>query len=117
LPISRSSRPPGTIAAEHIWKRFKADPTAALLRARLKQLPDLVRGQRRGWRWALQDVDFHVEPGESVGLVGINGSGKSTLLKILTRVMYPYAGHLDVVGRVGALIEVRAGIHPELTGR
>lgn len=56
-------------------------------------------------------------PGEAVGLVGSNGSGKSTLLKILTRVMYPYAGRLEVSGRVGALIEVRAGIHPELTGR
>jgi ABC-2 type transport system ATP-binding protein len=52
-----------------------------------------------------------------VALVGANGSGKSTLLKILTRVMYPFAGRLNVSGRVGALIEVRAGIHPELTGR
>ena len=72
---------------------------------------------RRGWRWALEDVDVQVEPGESIGLVGINGSGKSTLLKILTRVMYPYAGRVEVAGRIGALIEVRAGIHPELTGR
>jgi len=62
-------------------------------------------------------VDFALAPGTSVGLVGGNGSGKSTLLKILTKVMYPYAGSVDVVGRVGALIEVRAGIHPELTGR
>ena len=118
MPTSHNSLDTGTIAAEKIWKRFKADPTAALLRARIKQVPDMFKGgQRRGWRWALQDIDFRVEPGESVGLVGINGSGKSTLLKILTRVMYPYAGRLDVVGRVGALIEVRAGIHPELTGR
>ena len=58
-----------------------------------------------------------VAPGESVGLVGANGSGKSTLLKILARVMYPYAGDVSVGGRVGALIEVRAGIHPDLTGR
>ncbi|MGH9120048.1 MAG: ABC transporter ATP-binding protein [Acidimicrobiales bacterium] len=72
---------------------------------------------RRGWRWALEDVEMVARPGESVGLVGINGSGKSTLLKILTRVMYPYAGRVEVSGRVGALIEVRAGIHPELSGR
>jgi ABC-2 type transport system ATP-binding protein len=83
---------------------------------------ELLRDQRRGvsgrgWRWALRDVDFTVAPGESIGLVGANGSGKSTLLKILTRVMYPYAGSVDVRGRAGALIEVRAGIHPELTGR
>jgi ABC-2 type transport system ATP-binding protein len=69
------------------------------------------------WRWVLRDVDFKVEPGEAVGLVGANGSGKSTLLKILTRVMYPYAGRLEVTGRVGALIEIKAGIHPDLTGR
>ena len=62
-------------------------------------------------------MNFVANPGESVGLVGINGSGKSTLLKILTRVMYPYAGRVSVAGRVGALIEVRAGIHPELSGR
>lgn len=74
---------------------------------------DLVRG----WRWALRDIDLHIDPGESVALVGSNGSGKTTLLKILARVMYPYAGSVAVSGRVGALIEVRAGIHPDLTGR
>jgi len=62
-------------------------------------------------------VDFRLEPGAAVGLVGGNGSGKSTLLKILTRVMYPHAGSVAVRGRIGALIEIRAGIHPELTGR
>jgi ABC-2 type transport system ATP-binding protein len=69
------------------------------------------------WRWALRYVSLRAEPGESIGLVGPNGSGKSTLLKILTRVMYPYAGSAHVGGRVGALIEVRSGIHPDLTGR
>jgi ABC-2 type transport system ATP-binding protein len=72
---------------------------------------------RRGWQWALQDVELQAEPGDSIGLIGANGSGKTTFLKILTRVMYPYAGRVDVAGRVGALIDVRAGIHPELTGR
>jgi ABC-2 type transport system ATP-binding protein len=72
---------------------------------------------KRGHRWALRDVGFDIEPGESVGLIGSNGSGKSTLLKVLTQVMYPYAGSVDVQGRVGALIEVRAGIHPDLSGR
>jgi ABC-type polysaccharide/polyol phosphate transport system ATPase subunit len=114
LPTS----PKGTIEATHVWKRFRADPTRQSIRARASHVRRRMQGKgRRGWRWALADVDFVVEPGQSVGLVGINGSGKSTLLKILTRVMYPYAGHVDVRGRVGALIEVRAGIHPELTGR
>jgi ABC-type polysaccharide/polyol phosphate transport system ATPase subunit len=110
--------PDGTIAANHIWKRFRADPTRASIRARAKQVRRRMQGKgKRGWRWALEDVTVAAHPGESVGLVGINGSGKSTLLKVLTRVMYPYAGRVQVGGRVGALIEVRAGIHPELTGR
>jgi ABC-type polysaccharide/polyol phosphate transport system ATPase subunit len=114
LPTS----PDGSITAAHVWKRFRADPTRQSMRARAANLKRHMRGSgRRGWRWALQDIDLHVEPGEALGLVGINGSGKSTLLKILARVMYPYAGSVEVVGRTGALIEVRAGIHPELTGR
>jgi ABC-type polysaccharide/polyol phosphate transport system ATPase subunit len=110
--------PEGTIDASHIWKRFRADRRRMLLRDELEHLRDAVRGNASSrWRWALRDLDLHVRPGESVGLIGINGSGKSTLLKILARVMYPYAGSLEVAGRVGALIEVRAGIHPDLTGR
>jgi ABC-2 type transport system ATP-binding protein len=69
------------------------------------------------WRWALRDVSFAIAPGESVGLIGTNGSGKSTLLKILNQIMYPYAGSVTASGRIGALIDVRAGIHPQLTGR
>jgi ABC-type polysaccharide/polyol phosphate transport system ATPase subunit len=69
------------------------------------------------WRWVLRDVDFGIEPGASLGIVGANGSGKSTLLKILARVMDPTAGSVRVGGRVGALIELRAGLHPNLTGR
>jgi ABC-type polysaccharide/polyol phosphate transport system ATPase subunit len=77
-----------------------------------------VRGDSvSGWRWALRDVDLRMEPGDAVGLIGSNGSGKSTLLKIIAGVMFPYAGSVTCVGRVGALIEVRAGIHPDLTGR
>ncbi len=110
--------PAGTIAADHLWKRFRADRRRSRIRDELERARDRVRGRSdRGWRWALRDVGFHVQPGESLGLVGVNGSGKSTLLKILSRVMYPYAGSIEVQGRVGALIEVSSGIHPELTGR
>jgi ABC-type polysaccharide/polyol phosphate transport system ATPase subunit len=110
--------PKGTIEASHIWKRFRADRRRMLLRDELEHLRNAMRGQSSNrWRWALQDINLEVRPGESVGLIGINGSGKSTLLKVLARVMYPYAGSLQVAGRVGALIEVRAGIHPDLTGR
>jgi ABC-type polysaccharide/polyol phosphate transport system ATPase subunit len=110
--------PRGSISATHVWKRFHADRRRKLLRDQVHHLSArLAGGGGRGWRWALRDVDLVAGPGESVGLIGSNGSGKSTLLKILTRVMYPHTGRVKVVGRVGALIEVRAGIHPDLTGR
>ncbi|MGH9151538.1 MAG: polysaccharide ABC transporter ATP-binding protein [Acidimicrobiales bacterium] len=105
----------GSISAVRVWKRFRADRQAVQRRDQLRRR--FRRREGRGWTWALADVSLEVGPGESVGLVGSNGSGKSTLLKILTRVMTPYAGRVEVSGRVGALIEVRGGIHPELTGR
>jgi ABC-2 type transport system ATP-binding protein len=110
--------PEVAISAENVWKRFRADRRRMLLRDEVDRIRRIRRGEAEsGHRWVLRDVNVRIEPGESVGFVGVNGSGKSTLLKLFSRVMYPYAGRVTANGRVGALIEVRAGIHPDLSGR
>jgi ABC-type polysaccharide/polyol phosphate transport system ATPase subunit len=72
---------------------------------------------RPPYRWVLKDVGLEVGPGESLALIGINGSGKTTLLKIISQVTYQSAGLCTVRGRIGALLSVTAGLHPDLTGR
>ena len=110
--------PDGSIHVEHVWKRFRADKTVPLFYDQLHRLGrSIADPDRRNYRWVLKDVSFDVEPGGSLALIGINGSGKTTLLKILSQVTYQTAGTSQVQGRIGALLSVTSGLHPDLTGR
>jgi lipopolysaccharide transport system ATP-binding protein len=117
------------IHAENLGKEYRIGERERYLAlrdvlARLVRPPVRLLGRAAGSQngdsthfWALKDASFEIREGEVVGLVGRNGAGKSTLLKILARVTKPTRGFADVRGRLGSLLEVGTGFHPELTGR
>src|SRR6187200_3197647 len=107
---------------ESVWKKLHRAEHHDTLRDAIIGAGRRLMGRRPPERepdefWAVRDVSFDVRPGETLGIIGGNGAGKSTILKLLTRIMRPNRGRLHVEGRVGALIEVSAGFHPDLTGR
>lgn len=104
----------GAITVSHLGKAYKQYPTRW---ARLAEWLSPFHRPRHHLHWVLQDIDFIVNPGEAVGIIGINGAGKSTLLKMITGTTQPTAGGVQITGRVAALLELGMGFHPDFTGR
>ena len=112
------------IEFERVWKKFRRgesydslrDFAPSVFRRLFGRGPSPIELGAADF-WAVRDVSFTVRPGQALGIIGPNGAGKSTILKLLTSILRPTRGRCSVRGRIGALIEVSAGFHPDLSGR
>jgi lipopolysaccharide transport system ATP-binding protein len=104
----------GTVRVQGLGKAYKSYPTRW---SRLLEWVLPFGSARHQDHWVLKDLNFTIGAGESVGIAGVNGAGKSTLLKLITGTSVPSAGHIEVKGRVAALLELGMGFHPDFTGR
>lgn len=125
--------PPPVIKVENLSKRYRIGQKEKRKDTLFGQIGSTLRAPIDNFRrlrslskfkeddesvfWALRDINFEVQQGEVLGIIGHNGAGKSTLLKILSRITEPTSGRISITGRIGALLEVGTGFHPELTGR
>jgi lipopolysaccharide transport system ATP-binding protein len=104
----------GTITVANLGKAYKQYPTRW---SRMREWLSPRKRQHHQLNWVLQDINFNVQPGEAVGIIGINGAGKSTLLKLITGTTQPTTGSVQMTGRVAAMLELGMGFHPDFTGR
>jgi ABC-type polysaccharide/polyol phosphate transport system ATPase subunit len=101
---------------ERVSKRYRIQSDDEFRRSGLRARARRLRDQKKDF-WAVKDVSFEVQRGESLGIIGHNGAGKSTILKLLSNITTPTRGEITINGRLSALLEVGSGFHPELTGR
>jgi len=104
----------GTITVTNLGKAYRQYPNRW---SRLLEWITPGNAKRHHLKWVLQGINFSVQPGEAVGIIGVNGAGKSTLLKMITRTTQPTTGTVHIHGRVAALLELGMGFHPDFTGR
>ncbi len=107
-------KPENAIEVKGVTKKFKVYYDKG---SSLKERVLFKSRSRHEVHWVLRGIDFEVKKGEAVGLIGKNGCGKSTMLKMLTRIMYPTQGSIEMDGRVSSLLELGAGFHPDMSGR
>lgn len=113
-PSRNTSRSDTSIRVDHVSKKFRVYLDKG---SSLKERTLFKERNHYEERKVLRDISFTVKKGEAIGLIGENGCGKSTTLKLLSRIMYPDSGSIEINGRVSALIELGAGFHPDLSGR
>jgi lipopolysaccharide transport system ATP-binding protein len=104
----------GSIIVTNLGKAYKQYPNRW---SRLTEWVNPLSKPRHQLHWVLQDINFSINPGEAVGIIGINGAGKSTLLKMITGTTQPTTGSVHISGRVAAMLELGMGFHPDFTGR
>lgn len=101
------------ITVDNVWKRYRIFHDK---RGTLKEKILFRKKNTYEDKWVLRDINLEVQTGEVFGLIGANGSGKSTLLKLMTRIIYPNKGTIDIQGKVSSLLELGAGFHPDMNG-